>query len=104
MSDMLIAELTNCATQKSRVQTCNPSNEAASDLHLDHMDHTATHLGQIVGTIILHIFIQRYRRLSYSLFCHSYFGDELFSACGFCLITVLYPKSCARNCYKNPEW
>jgi len=106
MSDLLITELAKCTSQKSVVQTCNSSNCSALDLHLDHTDHTATQLGQIVDTIILLIFVQRYRHLSYSLYCHSYFGDELFSGCGYFLTTILYPKSCTRNYYidKNPEW
>jgi hypothetical protein len=61
MSDLLITELAKCTTQKSGVQTCNPSNQSASDLHLGHTDHTATQPGQIVDTMILLIFVQRYR-------------------------------------------
>jgi hypothetical protein len=83
MSDLLITELAKCTTQKSGVQTCNPSNHSASYLHLGHTDHTATQPGQIVDTMILLIFVQRYRNLSYSLYCHSYFADELFSGCGY---------------------
>lgn len=71
MSDLLIAELANCATHthKSGVQTCNPSNQLASELHLD---HTATQLDQIVDTMILLIFIQRYRHLSYCVLSQSF--------------------------------
>ena len=42
----------------SGVQICNPSNQSASDLHLDHM---ATQTDRFVDTIILLIFVQRYR-------------------------------------------
>lgn len=71
MSDLLNAELANCATHrnKSRVQTCNSSNQSASELHLD---RTATQFDQAVDTMILLIFVQRYRHLSYRVLSQSF--------------------------------
>jgi len=104
MSVLLIAELANCAQREretqemkvcalSGVKTHNLSSQLASDLHLDHMDHTATQIDQFFDILILLIVGERYRHLSDSLCCHSYSRVELYSGHSFSLnhCTAPYP-------------